>query len=154
LSGSIARVGEQPIDRKQIEEDVQGEMSGRVAAAIMRLASGESDTASFVASSADEAASPQADGNGAVASAEDYMAPWIDTAECTSCDECIRLNPNIFEYNEKKKAVIRDAHGGPYKDLVKAAERCTAGVIHPGLPGDRTEKDIAKWIARAERFNK
>ena len=81
------------------------------------------------------------------------MAPWIDTAECTACDECTNLNARIFVYNDSKKAVIKDPVGGPYKDLVKAAERCTARVIHPGLPGDRSAKDIDKWIKRAEKFN-
>ena len=83
----------------------------------------------------------------------DYMAPWIDTPQCTSCDECVRLNPKIFVYNDQKKAIIKNPQGGPYKDLVKAAERCTAQVIHPGLPKDRSEKDIDKWIARAEKYN-
>ena len=82
-----------------------------------------------------------------------YMAPWIDTEMCTSCDECIKINPSIFQYDENKKAFIKDPHGGPYKDLVKAAERCTARIIHPGLPKDRSEKDAAKLIARAEKFN-
>ncbi len=65
-----------------------------------------------------------------------------------------QAQPPIFAYNEQKKAVIKDPDaGGPYKDLVKAAERCTARVIHPGLPRDRSEKGIDKWIARAEKFN-
>jgi len=37
---------------------------------------------------------------------------------------------------------------------VKAAEKCTAQVIHPGLPKDKSEKDIDKWIKRAEKYNK
>jgi pyruvate-ferredoxin/flavodoxin oxidoreductase len=48
---------------------------------------------------------------------------------------------------------VKDPRGGPYKDLVRAAEKCTAQVIHPGLPADRSEKDIDKLIKRAERFN-
>jgi len=36
---------------------------------------------------------------------------------------------------------------------VKAAERCTARVIHPGLPRKRTEKGIEKWIKRGEKYN-
>ena len=40
-----------------------------------------------------------------------------------------------------------------YRDLVKAAEKCTAQVIHPGLPADRGEVDIDKWIARGEKYN-
>ncbi|NIV48006.1 MAG: hypothetical protein GWN46_14975, partial [Gammaproteobacteria bacterium] len=43
------------------------------------------------------AAGPEGDG--------DYMAPWIDTEECTACDECTNLNPKIFVYNENKKAI-------------------------------------------------
>ena len=83
----------------------------------------------------------------------EYMAPWIDTEECTACDECIIINPQIFEYNEDKKAYIKNPDGGPYRDLVKSAEKCTAQVIHPGLPRDRSPKDIDKWIKRGEKFN-
>jgi pyruvate-ferredoxin/flavodoxin oxidoreductase len=89
----------------------------------------------------------------APASGGDYLAPWIDTAECTSCDECIQINSKVFEYNAEKKAVIKNGEAGPYKDLVKAAERCTARVIHPGLPRDRSEKGIEKWIKRGEKYN-
>jgi pyruvate-ferredoxin/flavodoxin oxidoreductase len=81
------------------------------------------------------------------------LAPWIDTPSCTACDECIQINPKIFEYNAEKKAVIKNAEAGPYKDLVKAAERCTARIIHPGLPRTRSEKDIEKWIKRGEKYN-
>ena len=77
----------------------------------------------------------------------------IDTEQCTSCDECIDINSKIFAYNDKKKAFIKDALGGPYKDLVKAAERCTARVIHPGLPRDRNEKNISALIKRGEKYN-
>ena len=63
------------------------------------------------------------------------------------------LNPEIFAYDADKKAFIKNPTGGPYKDLVKAAERCTAQVIHPGLPKDRSAKDVAKWMQRAEKYN-
>jgi pyruvate-ferredoxin/flavodoxin oxidoreductase len=81
------------------------------------------------------------------------MSPWLETEECTSCDECIQLNSKIFAYNNDKKAFIKDPEAGPYSDLVKAAEKCTAGVIHPGLPKNKSEKDIEKWVARGEKFN-
>ena len=99
------------------------------------------------------------EGDGAAAatvpesSADGYLAPWIDTPNCTSCDECTQLNSKIFEYNADKKAVIKNPEGGPYKDIVKAAERCTARVIHPGLPRNRSEKGIEKWIKRGEKYN-
>jgi pyruvate-ferredoxin/flavodoxin oxidoreductase len=143
---AIARVGEKTLDRKEIEADVRREMTNRVAAGIMQLVTGEGSIATATVAESDST-------GGAVTSAGESMASWIDTPQCTSCDECVRLNPNIFQYNEKKKAIIRDPLGGPYKDLVKAAERCTAQIIHPGLPKDRSEKDIDKWIARAEKYN-
>jgi pyruvate-ferredoxin/flavodoxin oxidoreductase len=83
----------------------------------------------------------------------EYMAPWIETEECTACDECIIINPQIFAYNDDKKAYIVSAEAGPYRDLVKSAEKCTAEVIHPGLPRDQSAKDIKKWIKRGQKFN-
>jgi len=87
------------------------------------------------------------------AASGEYMAPWIETEECTACDECIIINPQIFEYNGDKKAIIKNPDGGPYRDIVKSAEKCTAQIIHPGLPRDRSAKDINKWIKRGEKFN-
>lgn len=82
-----------------------------------------------------------------------YMAPWLESEECSGCDECINLNPQIFAYDEDKKAYIKDPKAGPYSDLVKAAEKCTTQVIHPGLPANKDEKDIDKWIKRGEKYN-
>ena len=62
------------------------------------------------------------------------------------------LNGKIFAYNDKKLAYVKDPGGGPYKDIVRAAEKCTAKVIHPGYPADRSAKGIAKLIKRAEKF--
>ena len=147
---AIARVNETKPDRTAIEADVRREMTNRIASGMMQLLTGESNgAAAVVADPVDAIPDRQspADSN------SESMAPWIDTPQCTSCDECVRLNPNIFAYNDKKKAFIQNPEGGPYKDLVKAAERCTAQIIHPGLPKDRSEKDIEKWIARAEKYN-
>ena len=52
----------------------------------------------------------------------------------------------------EKKAYVKDPKGGPFRDLVRAAEKCTAQVIHPGTPADRSEKDIAKLIKRAKKY--
>jgi len=65
----------------------------------------------------------------------------------------MKINSNIFAYNEDKHAYIKNPLGGPYKDLVKAAEKCTAQIIHPGLPKNRNEKDIDKWIERGKKHN-
>jgi pyruvate-ferredoxin/flavodoxin oxidoreductase len=121
----------------------------------MKLASGDSGNGAS-AVSALEMLGTDKPSNGtstAAAPAGDYMAPWIDTDECTACDECININPRMFAYNDKKKAYLKDPNAGTYLELVKAAEKCTAGVIHPGLPKDRAEKDVDKLIKRAQPFN-
>ncbi|ADE12711.1 2-oxoacid:acceptor oxidoreductase family protein [Sideroxydans lithotrophicus] len=89
----------------------------------------------------------------AAAAADGYEPAWVDTPECTACDECIHINPKIFSYNEAKKIVIIDPKAGSYLDLVKAAEKCTASVIHPGTPWNMSEPNLDKLKLRAAKFN-
>jgi len=77
---------------------------------------------------------------------------WIDSALCTSCDECTRKYPSIFVYNSDKQATVKNPRGGSFRDLVKAAEACPARIIHPGEPWDTKEKDLAAWVERAKKF--
>lgn len=88
----------------------------------------------------------------AVADDNGYVAPWLDSKECTACDECTNINSKIFAYDGKKLAYIKDPKGGPYKDIVRAAEKCTAKIIHPGYPEDRSQKGIDRLIKRAKKF--
>ncbi|MCK7577450.1 MAG: ferredoxin [Chromatiales bacterium] len=44
----------------------------------------------------------------------DYEPAWIDTPECTTCDECILINPKIFAYDDQKHAYVANPRGGPY----------------------------------------
>lgn len=78
--------------------------------------------------------------------------PWIEIQLCTACDECIAINKKIFAYDANKKAMIKDPKGGPFKDIVRAAEKCSSGAIHPGQPWDPNEKDLEKWVKRAEAY--
>jgi len=89
----------------------------------------------------------------AAASSGDYEAVFIDTPECTTCDECININPKIFTYNEQKKAIVLNPKAGTFLDIVKAAEKCTAGIIHPGTPWNSSEPNLDKLKARAAKFN-
>ncbi len=77
---------------------------------------------------------------------------WIETPDCTTCDECVEINPKIFKYNEDKKAIVIDPTAGTFEDIVKAAEKCTAVIIHPGTPWNPNEKNLDKLIKRAEKF--
>ncbi len=140
---------EQP-KQEDMEAKIRAEVVGKIAQGLMKMATGESggfiEMAMATAPASTAGAAP-ASSNG------EYMAPWLETENCTSCDECTKLNPKMFAYNGDKKAFIKDPFGGPYSDLVKAAEKCTAQVIHPGLPKDKSEKDIEKWVKRGEKFN-
>ena len=81
------------------------------------------------------------------------MEPYIDSARCTSCNECINLNAKLFGYDANKQATIKDPRGGSFQQLVLAAERCPVGIIHPGTPLNSKEKDLEKWTKRAQPFN-
>jgi ferredoxin len=107
--------------------------------------------ASAASSPAAEAAVPAA-----AAEPEEAMSfddPYIDTPLCTSCNECTQLNNRLFAYNANKQAEIKDAAGGPFSDLVRAAELCPVHIIHPGKPKDPAEPGLADWVARAAKFN-
>jgi pyruvate-ferredoxin/flavodoxin oxidoreductase len=59
----------------------------------------------------------------------------------------------LFAYNADKQAYIKDVTAGTFQQLVTAAERCPVAIIHPGTPLNAKEKDLAKWVKRAEKFN-
>jgi pyruvate-ferredoxin/flavodoxin oxidoreductase len=61
-----------------------------------------------------------------------FDTPYIESKLCTACDECITIDPNIFAYDSNKQAFIKNAKGGPYKNLLKASKKCSAKIIHPG----------------------
>ena len=77
---------------------------------------------------------------------------WVDSALCTSCDECIRKAPGIFAYNADKQAFVKDPRGGTFRDLVQAAEACTAKIIHPGTPWNPAEPELERLRERARAF--
>jgi pyruvate-ferredoxin/flavodoxin oxidoreductase len=154
------------VDETQIESRIRQEVVQKIASGLIGMVSGSEalDMGALLESAPppSEPARPQLAAvestpppaaEAAPEPAAEYMAPWIDTEDCTECDECIMINPDIFEYNADKKAIIKNPDAGPYRDLVKAAEKCTAEVIHPGLPRDRSDKDIAKWIKRGQKYN-
>ena len=78
--------------------------------------------------------------------------PWIETARCTTCNECTQLNDRMFGYNENKQAYIRDPDAGTYRELVQAAETCQVAIIHPGKPRNPNEPGLEELLKRAEPF--
>jgi pyruvate-ferredoxin/flavodoxin oxidoreductase len=139
------------VDPEAIAESVRMEMAQKLSSSLLSLMGGSGDLASALT------ATPTTGGNGgamalAAPSAAGFEPAWIDTSECTACDECIKINGKIFVYNDSKKAIVKDPKGGPFKDIVKAAEKCPVKIIHPGTPANPNEKGLDKLVKRAEKF--
>nr|WP_319515372.1 ferredoxin [uncultured Cohaesibacter sp.] len=78
--------------------------------------------------------------------------PWIETARCTTCNECRQINDQLFGYNENMQAFIADPDAGTYRQLVEAAEGCQVSIIHPGKPRNPAEPDLDDLMERAKPF--
>ncbi len=79
--------------------------------------------------------------------------PWIDTPLCTSCNDCLAINPLMFIYDESNQALIGDLSAGTFAQMVEAAEICPSKCIHPGQPWDAGEPNLDELKQRAARFN-
>lgn len=146
---------EQLVDLDQVRAEAKAEMAQSLTAGLLALANG--GDASALASLGDTAVAGPAPVAGAgLPAANDlpweYEEVWVETPECTACDECTDLAPKVFKYNDDKKVVVIDPKGAPYKDIVKAAEKCTASCLHPGTPWNAAEKDVEKLMKRAEKY--
>jgi hypothetical protein len=78
--------------------------------------------------------------------------PYIETARCTTCNECTQINDKMFGYNENKQASIINLDAGTYRQLVEAAESCQVSIIHPGKPRNPSEPGLDELMKRAEPF--
>lgn len=78
--------------------------------------------------------------------------PYIETARCTSCNECTLMNDKMFGYDANKQASIINPDAGTYRQLVEAAENCQVSIIHPGKPRNPNEPDLDELKKRAEPF--
>jgi 4Fe-4S single cluster domain of Ferredoxin I len=78
--------------------------------------------------------------------------PYIETARCSSCNECTQLNDKMFGYDANKQAFILNADAGTYRQLVEAAESCQLSIIHPGKPRNPNESGLDELMKRAEPF--
>jgi ferredoxin len=78
--------------------------------------------------------------------------PYIDTFLCTSCNDCMKVNAQVFQYDANKQAYIGNARAGTFAELVKAAEGCPAKCIHPGTPRADDATATPQVRARAAKF--
>ncbi len=142
----------EPVAVETDADQVRAETVNKIAQGLLQLAGGSaSDAAAGLSALVGGDAAAAASGNGKGGASA--MEPWIDSPECTACDECIKINKKAFKYNNEKKAELVDPSAATYAQLVKAAELCPAQVIHPGLPPDPDAPGMDKLIARASSFN-
>ncbi len=139
IAGVDARAG----DESAVAERVRAELLAKISASL-GLGAGD-----FTVSTANVGAG----GTAPVAASGDYEPVWIESPECTACDECIAIAPKAFAYNDQKLAIVINPKGGKFADIVKAAEKCTAACIHPGTPWNMSESGVEKLMARAAKFN-
>ncbi len=78
---------------------------------------------------------------------------YVETARCTTCNECTQINSKMFAYDENQQCHIVDLHAGTFRQLVEAAENCQVAIIHPGKPWDLSEPGLEELIERAAEFN-
>jgi ferredoxin len=78
--------------------------------------------------------------------------PYIETARCTTCNECTQINDKMFAYDANKQASIVNPDAGTYRQLVEAAESCQVSIIHPGKPRNPNEPGLDELLKRAEPF--
>jgi hypothetical protein len=78
---------------------------------------------------------------------------YIETARCSTCNECTQINNKMFAYNGNQQAYIADVNAGTYAQLVQAAESCQVAIIHPGKPRNPNEPGLEELLKRAEAFN-
>ncbi len=136
------------LDREQVDEEAiarraRAELIGKLTASLASLGDGVAIDAPASAPAAPVSA----------ANADGFEPVYVDTPECTACDECINLAPKVFAYNGDRKVVVLNPKGAKFADLVKAAEKCTAGCLHPGTPWNANEPGLDKLIARAAKYN-
>jgi pyruvate-ferredoxin/flavodoxin oxidoreductase len=165
----LAGADRKEVDTVAIATQAKAEMASSIASNIMGMVGGDdaSELASMLmaapsanapavavpsASTPAEASATPAAATAAEKPAGGHEPVWIETPDCTTCDECVDINPNIFKYNADKKAMVINPTAGTFEDIVRSAEKCTAVIIHPGTPWNPNEKNLEKLIKRAEKF--
>ncbi len=141
------------VDPKQIAQQTRTDTVQKLVSGLLNMVDGGSGASALL----DMAQAPSPAGDAATGapspSGNGFEPAWIDQTECTSCDECTTINSKIFAYDDSKKAFVKDPVGGPFKDIVRAAEKCPGRCIHPGTPANPDEKGVEKLIKRAEKYN-
>jgi ferredoxin len=146
---TAAAAAMQRLAEKLLQLDLSALPTGGVQRIVQQAAASPAPTQAEDPSDAAPAEEPAAD-----APVDDDLPeePWIDSILCTTCNDCINLNGQVFKYNANRQAVISDPTAGTYAQLVQAAEKCPSRCIHPGTPLDPNEPNLDELKERAKKF--
>jgi len=136
------------VDKEAIIQKTREELAQNLTNSLFAMTGGGNASAMNLFDSSQAAASA----GGANTASGDYEPVWVESPECTACDDCLDINSDIFAYNDQKQIIIANPQAGSYKDIVKAAEKCSAECIHPGTPFNANEAGLDKLIKRAEKY--
>ncbi len=141
----IAGLDANAADAGEVTERIRAELLAKITASLGLVGAGGAVAPAVKVGAGDAVTSDDSGG--------EYEPVWVETPECTACDECIDLAPKVFAYNDQNLATVINPKGAKFADIVKAAEKCTAFCLHPGTPWDMNEPGVEKLIARAAKFN-
>lgn len=145
---------EHTIDKQAIIQQTRQDLAENLTNSLLSMTG--NGAVSLLASNNPSAVTPGNGGNGSHNAngnnGGDYEPVWVDSPECTACDDCIVINSDIFSYNDQKQVIVANPQAGSYKDIVKASEKCSAECIHPGTPFNPNEAGLDKLIKRAEKY--
>ncbi len=145
------------MDKEEIIQQTRREMAQNLTNNLLSMSGasgvGSNASAMHLLDSGNNFKSAASNSGGASAAASgDYEPVWVESPECTACDDCIAINSDIFAYNDQKQIIVANPRAGSYKDIVKAAEKCSAECIHPGTPFNPNEAGLDKLLKRAEKY--
>lgn len=146
LTGELDKV-----DVEALVQHAKEDMAQKLSTTLLSLAA-SGNTSAFTGTALHVDNGCTATGAETLAATGDYEPVWVETPECTACDECIDINPQIFAYDGNKQVIVLDPRAGSYNDIVRSAEKCTAGCIHPGTPFHANEPGLDKLLKRAQKY--
>ena len=118
-----------------LEEKTRRDVVRRIASGLMRMAEGDGALpADLLEGGPDEVIASSAS-TAPAAGSSDYMAPWLDTDDCTACDECTNLNPAMFAYNDAEEGLYQGPPGGTLPGPGEGGGKMYRPGDSPGLAG-------------------
>ena len=97
-------------------------------------------------------AAPAEQGDNLIPTVQVGEGVWVESAECTACDECINIAPGVFAYDSDGKVKITNHRELLLRILSRRLRSVLRAVFTPVSHGIRMKRIWISWIKRAEKF--